>query len=52
MELIGAPADADAPDTPDECNPRHELESLERAHLLVANTAAQRILARISHTGE
>jgi hypothetical protein len=33
---------ADLPD--DACNPRHELEALERAHLLIANEAAARIL--------
>jgi hypothetical protein len=39
MELIAPP---DAPDA--SWNPRAELEALERAHLLIANGAAQRIL--------
>jgi hypothetical protein len=53
MDLISAQPDTDTPtaDTPTDdvfddptTNPRAELEALERAHLLIANAAAQRIL--------
>ena len=43
MDLISAQPAADTPDDPT-CNPRAELEALERAHVLIANGTAQRIL--------
>ena len=43
MELITAQPATDTPDDPT-CNPRAELDALERAHMLIANAASQRIL--------
>jgi hypothetical protein len=43
MDLISAQPAADTPDDPT-CNPRAELEAFERAHVLIANAASQRML--------
>jgi hypothetical protein len=41
MELIGDTSDASSDDPT--CNPRAEIEALERAHVLIVNSATQRI---------
>jgi hypothetical protein len=44
MELIAGPPAAGDDASDASCNPRAEREALERAHVLIANGAAQQIL--------